>query len=108
MGLLWGKWRLCWMNRCSIMFSMEGQQLGPVEKLTLFAEHMALEPDEEGGAPPAGPLPCGAPPAPRRGKDDHLPITNVTMSNGRKMPVLKTLLTSACERNCYYCPFQIG
>ncbi len=90
------------------MFSMEGQQLGPVEKLTLFAEHMALEPDEEGGAPPAGPLPCGAPPAPRRGKDDHLPITNVTMSNGRKMPVLKTLLTSACERNCYYCPFRAG
>ena len=24
------------------------------------------------------------------------------------MPLLKTLLTSACERNCYYCPFRAG
>jgi predicted DNA-binding helix-hairpin-helix protein len=24
------------------------------------------------------------------------------------MPVLKTLQTSACERNCYYCPFRAG
>jgi len=24
------------------------------------------------------------------------------------MPVLKTLLTTACERNCNYCPFRAG
>ena len=24
------------------------------------------------------------------------------------MPLLKTLLTSACERNCNYCPFRAG
>jgi len=24
------------------------------------------------------------------------------------MPVLKTMLTTACERNCYYCPFRAG
>jgi len=27
---------------------------------------------------------------------------------GRRMPILKTLLTSACERNCAYCPFRAG
>ncbi|MCA9955298.1 MAG: radical SAM protein, partial [Anaerolineales bacterium] len=27
---------------------------------------------------------------------------------GKTMPMLKTLLTSACERNCYYCPFRAG
>jgi predicted DNA-binding helix-hairpin-helix protein len=34
-------------------------------------------------------------------------VTNVTAGN-RKMPVLKTLMTSACERNCFYCPFRAG
>lgn len=34
-------------------------------------------------------------------------ITHVT-AGSRKMPVLKTLLTSACERNCFYCPFRAG
>ena len=34
-------------------------------------------------------------------------ITNVTTPRG-KMPVLKTMVTTACERNCYYCPFRAG
>ena len=25
-----------------------------------------------------------------------------------KIPVMRTMQTSACERNCYYCPFQAG
>jgi predicted DNA-binding helix-hairpin-helix protein len=35
-----------------------------------------------------------------------LSITRVSLPNGRKMPILKTLLTSVCERNCYYCGFR--
>ena len=35
------------------------------------------------------------------------PISWVT-AGGRKMPILKALLTSACERNCAYCPFRAG
>jgi len=27
---------------------------------------------------------------------------------GRRVPILKTLLTSACERDCAYCPFRAG
>jgi predicted DNA-binding helix-hairpin-helix protein len=34
-------------------------------------------------------------------------ITNVS-AGGAKKPVLKTMLTTACERNCYYCPFRAG
>lgn len=34
-------------------------------------------------------------------------ITQVATPKGR-LPVLKTMLTTACERNCYYCPFRAG
>lgn len=34
-------------------------------------------------------------------------ITNVATPGGKR-PILKTLLTTACERNCYYCPFRAG
>jgi len=34
-------------------------------------------------------------------------ITNVVTPNGKK-PILKTMMTTACERNCFYCPFRAG
>lgn len=34
-------------------------------------------------------------------------VTYVTAGN-RKMPVLKTMVTTACERDCFYCPFRAG
>jgi predicted DNA-binding helix-hairpin-helix protein len=34
-------------------------------------------------------------------------ITNVVTSQGKK-PILKTMMTTACERNCFYCPFRAG
>ncbi|MDX1664502.1 MAG: radical SAM protein [Candidatus Promineifilaceae bacterium] len=114
------------------------------EKLSLFAEQMALEPAEEAdagarrpkripldvpvraggsaanGAGKAPPLPCGLdrpPSAPAGGSrrdqpgtqgSSPLPIYHAAVSGGRTLPMLKTLLTSACERNCYYCPFRAG
>ncbi|RPJ37564.1 MAG: hypothetical protein EHM21_17970, partial [Chloroflexi bacterium] len=30
------------------------------------------------------------------------------LPGGKRVPLLKSLLTSACERNCYYCPFRAG
>lgn len=30
------------------------------------------------------------------------------LPNGKQVHLLKTLLTSACERDCYYCPFRAG
>lgn len=32
----------------------------------------------------------------------------VTHPQRGKIPVMRTMQTSACERNCYYCPFQAG
>ena len=34
-------------------------------------------------------------------------VTHVVAGN-RKMPVLKSMMTTACERDCYYCPFRAG
>ncbi|MCA9915421.1 MAG: hypothetical protein KC496_18835, partial [Anaerolineae bacterium] len=34
-------------------------------------------------------------------------ITNLSTPKGPK-PVLKSMLTTACERNCNYCPFRAG
>ncbi len=34
-------------------------------------------------------------------------ITNVATPRGKK-PILKTMITTACERNCHYCPFRAG
>ncbi|QBD76290.1 radical SAM protein [Ktedonosporobacter rubrisoli] len=34
-------------------------------------------------------------------------ITNVVTPRG-SLPVLKTMVTTACEKNCYYCPFRAG
>ncbi|MQC26567.1 MAG: radical SAM protein [Chloroflexi bacterium] len=38
----------------------------------------------------------------------QIPIAEVAMPGGKKMKVLKTMLTSACERNCNYCVFRAG
>jgi predicted DNA-binding helix-hairpin-helix protein len=34
-------------------------------------------------------------------------ITSVATPQGKR-PILKAMLTTACERNCYYCPFRAG
>ncbi len=34
-------------------------------------------------------------------------ISNVSTPTGKK-PILKTMLTTACERDCFYCPFRAG
>src|SRR6266581_67989 len=34
-------------------------------------------------------------------------ITNVSTPKG-KLPILKAMATTACEKNCFYCPFRAG
>jgi predicted DNA-binding helix-hairpin-helix protein len=41
-------------------------------------------------------------------KQDALCVSDALMSNGKRVTLLKTLMTSACERNCFYCPFRSG
>lgn len=87
-------------------------------KLQDIALHMGLEPAEEVQFQPGLPspktvppvAPCGVPVTPRGlpPKKDSLGIHEAVRPDGQPMRLLKTLLTSACERNCYYCPFRAG
>lgn len=44
---------------------------------------------------------------PQQGYNPLTCVTNVATPKGPK-PVMKTMVTTACERNCYYCPFRAG
>ncbi len=41
-------------------------------------------------------------------KKNSLGIYQAAMPGGKRTALLKTLLTSACERDCFYCPFRAG
>ncbi len=94
-------------------------------KLQIMADNAPFEPAEErrGEAPPVQTVaPCGHSPAELRhvheqiqssntslkAKQDSLGIYQARVSGGKTVALLKTLLTSACERDCYYCPFRAG
>jgi len=47
-------------------------------------------------------------PACYKGKPTDLPVTEARMPNGQTIVLLKSMMTSACERDCYYCPFRAG
>ncbi len=93
-----------------------------LEKLSLLGEYMNLEPAGEphlapstapGVSPPAcftpqrQPVHSGTRGQPGSSNDD-LHIAMVALPNGQRMPLLKTLLTSACEKDCNYCAFRRG
>ena len=39
---------------------------------------------------------------------DSVFVHPAVLPNGQKIKLLKTLLSSACERDCFYCPFRAG
>lgn len=41
-------------------------------------------------------------------KGHPIPIHLAAFPGGKRFPLLKVMLTTACERHCYYCPFQAG
>lgn len=71
------------------------------DKLQSLSQQMAIEPAEEVGSMGASPTACGVDP-------DAGMIHHAIMPGGKRIALLKTLLTSACERDCYYCPFRAG
>ncbi len=71
--------------------------MSAVETLKLLTSQMHLEPAEDSDCPHL----------PEKHKDD-LVIGTAALPNGRQIKLLKTLLSSACERNCFYCPFRAG
>jgi len=73
----------------------------PLEKLRLLGPATCYEPAEEVGGQGAGS-------PPRLPLDLSGCIHHAVMPGGRRIALLKTLLTSACERDCLYCPFRAG
>lgn len=78
------------------------------QKLLLLDSALDFEP--AGGEPVfEGALPKGPQKEERPGRAPKaLPcISEVSTPTGKK-PVLKAMITTACERNCFYCPFRAG
>jgi predicted DNA-binding helix-hairpin-helix protein len=72
-----------------------------IDRLKLLTDQMALEPAED--CPVTGSTRPGA-----GSRKDELFVHPAQMPGGKQIMLLKTLLTSACERDCFYCPFRAG
>jgi predicted DNA-binding helix-hairpin-helix protein len=95
--------------------SFYNRAMDSIAKLKMINTDMRLEVDDSPPPAPAQPFSLagspacpGTPPAQPKEAGDGLPIHMAALPNGQRMPLLKTLITSACERNCYYCPFRAG
>ncbi|UYN89706.1 MAG: helix-hairpin-helix domain-containing protein [Anaerolineales bacterium] len=76
-----------------------------LQKIRVVGRDMHLESDSENDqicAPVVGGRQLPARPV------ATIPISEVALPGGRKMKVVKSMLTTACERNCNYCPFRAG
>ncbi len=69
--------------------------MSDIERLQLLTKQMHLEPAED----------CHLDPLPSGGRE-AITVKNAIMPNGRRIKLLKTLLSSYCEKNCLYCPFR--
>jgi predicted DNA-binding helix-hairpin-helix protein len=68
-----------------------------LDRLKILSSQMDFEPAEDYHCPKIDPA-----------KEYSGFVHNAIMPNGKTIPLLKTLLTSACERDCFYCPFRAG
>jgi predicted DNA-binding helix-hairpin-helix protein len=73
-----------------------------VDTLRLLSSQMSFEADGEPS--PTSPAPACFSPKER----DQAFVHPAQLPNGQKIMLLKTLLSSACERDCFYCPFRAG
>ena len=84
-----------------------------IEKLASLKDCMEFETDDQ--ARPTNPVRQASIDCPLSHSEENaqrvspdLPIYRAALPNGQRTPILKTLLTSACEKNCYYCSFRAG
>jgi len=73
-----------------------------IDRLKLLSSQMTFEPDAERGESATRPA-CFSPK-----ERDQAFVHPAQLPNGQKIMLLKTLLSSACERDCFYCPFRAG
>ena len=69
--------------------------MSDIERLELLTRQMHLEPAED----------CRLDPLPPGGRE-AITVKNALLPNGKRIKLLKTLLSSYCENNCRYCPFR--
>ncbi len=67
------------------------------QKLQLLTSQMHLEPAEDREC-----IQLSA------RKQDKVHVSDAVMPNGKHITLLKSQLSTTCERNCYYCPFRSG
>ena len=41
-------------------------------------------------------------------RQDKIYVSDAVLPNGKRISLLKSQLSTVCERNCYYCPFRSG
>jgi predicted DNA-binding helix-hairpin-helix protein len=76
--------------------------MNALDTLVELSGQMELEHAEESRGVPAKPA-CFTP------KEKRAAFVHPAQTpNGKPMLLLKTLLSSACERDCFYCPFRAG
>lgn len=68
-----------------------------LERLKLVSSQMHLEPAEDTNCPQLSTR-----------KQDHVFVSDAVLPNGKRISLLKSQLSTVCERNCYYCPFRAG
>ncbi|MBC8496512.1 MAG: hypothetical protein H8D37_02510 [Chloroflexi bacterium] len=71
--------------------------MSELERLKLLTSQMHLEPSGGDECPKLSSR-----------KEDSIYTSHATLPNGNRIKLLKTLLTSVCERDCFYCPFRQG
>ena len=76
--------------------------MNALDTLVELSGQMELEQAEEARGEPSKPA-CFSPKEKRSAF-----IYPAILPNGKQIKLLKTLLSSACERDCYYCPFRAG
>ena len=67
----------------------------PLNHLKMLSSQMHLEPAEDALCP-------------QHDRMEEVYLSKAVLPNGQRIDLLKTLLTSVCERDCYYCPFRVG
>jgi hypothetical protein len=68
-----------------------------ISRLKLLSSQMTFEPDLE-----------QKPTCFTQKQEEQIFVHPAQMPNGQSIKLLKTLLSSACERDCFYCPFRAG
>ncbi len=71
------------------------EHMSELSRLQLLSAQMHLEPAEDVYCPQISTR-----------KQDEVYVSKAQLPNGKTISLLKTLLSSVCERNCYYCPFR--